>query len=41
MANRKFLGLWDSVWHFIDDAVGAVCLFGLLWVGLWASHIFG
>lgn len=41
MADRPFLVYWDSVWQFLDDLVGAVSLFALLWVGLWASHIFG
>jgi len=41
MADRKFMGLWDSVWQFIGELLGAVSLFVILGAGLWAAHIFG
>jgi hypothetical protein len=41
MRNKKFLGYWDSVWEFLEDFLGAIGLFVLLFCGLWLSYIFG
>lgn len=30
MDDKKFLGLWGSVWEFVDDLVGVICLFALI-----------
>ena len=27
--------------EFLGDLIGALSLFFLLWVGLWAAHLFG
>ncbi len=39
--RRMLRGLARLDNHWIGDLIGAVSLFGLLWVGLLAAHVFG
>jgi len=27
--------------HWLGDLIGVACLFGLLWIGLWAAALLG
>lgn len=29
------------MWRLLADALGVAALFFMLWVGLWAAHLFG
>lgn len=40
MQNKKFLKLWDSVWEFLDDVVGVICLFALIPALMFISLLF-
>ena len=41
MSRKPFLFYWDSLWQFLDDALGVICLFALLYFGLFAAMVFG